>query len=75
MVRLRRGVELPNGRIVGESDRTTHLVPIPADDSPLAQLTALCGLVIRPGMADLVDELGGMPCEKCLISSPGPATS
>lgn len=63
--RLRRGVVLSNGRVVGESDRSVHLFPLPSSGPRPAGLTALCGLVITPGTADLVHEVTGMPCEEC----------
>jgi hypothetical protein len=64
--RVRRGVRLPSGRIAGESDRQVHLFPVPAGRGIPSQLTALCGLAITPGMADLVTAITGMPCSACL---------
>lgn len=60
IVRLRRG-------IVGETRRVCHLVPASLPDP--AELTALCGEVIQPGQADLLDGLRGMPCDQCLALS------
>lgn len=65
--RLRRGVRLPSGRLTGESDRQVHLFPVPIGTAAPAQLTAVCGLVIEPGMADLVDAVIGLPCSTCLL--------
>lgn len=59
--------------MAAESDRQVHLALVPADGEPV-QLIAFCGLVIRPGMADLVSGLVGMPCTACLARSPGSAT-
>ncbi|RSD26453.1 hypothetical protein EIY87_00100 [Amycolatopsis eburnea] len=65
---------LPGGRVVGETDREVHLIPIPLGDDRPAALVAYCGLVIRPGQADLVDTLAGMPCPLCMVRSPAPVT-
>ncbi len=69
--RLRRGVELPNGRIVGETDRTVHLIRVTAAETMPEKLTALCGLKIRPGDAEQVAVGTGMPCVPC-VSAPRP---
>ena len=66
--RLRRGVRLPNGRTTGETDREVHLVPVFTGGIP-SQLTALCGLVLTPGMADVINAVTGMPCLVCLALS------
>jgi hypothetical protein len=73
--RLRRGVELPNRRIVGETDRVVHLIPVPATDTMPEHLTALCDLVIRPGDAEHVDVGAGMPCILCFNAVPRPDTT
>lgn len=49
--RLRRGVILPTGRIVGETDRAVHLFPIPTGHTIPYTLRACYGLAIRPGRA------------------------
>jgi hypothetical protein len=67
--RVRRGVRLPNGRTAGESDRQVHLFPVAIGSPAPSQLTALCGLAIEPGMADLVDTVSGLPCEACLLAA------
>ncbi len=69
-VRLRRGAELPNGRIAGETDRVVHLIPVPATPAMPEHLTAFCGLAIRPGQAELVAVGTGMPCVPCVIAAP-----
>lgn len=63
LVRLRRGV-------VGETKRTCHLVPTPNGDAMPETLIALCGEVIKPGTAELLDTPSGMPCVGCLFRSP-----
>lgn len=62
LVRLRRGV-------VGESRRVCHLIPVPAPGAVPAELTALCGEAIRPGEAEVLDGLRGMPCHACLMEN------
>ncbi|MDT7804094.1 MAG: hypothetical protein QOI78_7527 [Actinomycetota bacterium] len=61
LVRLRRGV-------VGESRRVCHLIPVPAAGAVPEHLTALCGESIRPGEAEVLDGLRGMPCHACLMA-------
>jgi hypothetical protein len=70
--RLLRGVRLPSGRIVGETDRVVHLFPIPSGRVIPEQLRAFCGLVIRPGQAELVTVGTGMPCVACVVAAPNP---
>lgn len=70
--RLRRGVELPNGRIVGETDRDVHLIQVPATETMPEHLSALCGLRIRPGDAEQVAVGTGMPCVPCICAVPKP---
>lgn len=65
LVRLRRGV-------VGETQRTCHLVPTPPDDTVPPSLVAYCGLVIQPGTAELLSAPDGMPCVGCLFRTPLP---
>jgi hypothetical protein len=73
--RLLRGVRLPRGRIVGESDRVVHLFPIPSGRVIPEQVRAFCGLVIRPGQAELVTVGTGMPCVACVVAAPNPEPS
>ena len=70
--RLLRGVRLPSGRIVGETDRVVHLFPIPSGRVIPEQLRAFCRLVIRPGQAELVKVGTGMPCVACVVAAPDP---
>ncbi|WP_425440489.1 hypothetical protein [Prauserella shujinwangii] len=59
VVRLRRGV-------VGETRRVCHVVPLPGPGEIPDSLTALCGADLRPGEAELLHGITGMPCEPCL---------
>ncbi|MGH3825548.1 MAG: hypothetical protein ACRDRA_22320, partial [Pseudonocardiaceae bacterium] len=52
--RLLAGVRLASGRVVGETDRMVHLFAVPAGRVVPDELQALCGLLIRPGEAELV---------------------
>lgn len=65
---------LPGGVVVGESRRVCHLVPVPVPcpGALPAVLSAYCGVVIAPGMAELLTAISGMPCEPCLARSPIP---
>ena len=63
LVRLRHGV-------VGESRRVCHVLPVPAGPAIPARLTALCGEVIVPGEAEVLDGVCGMPCHPCLMAAP-----
>jgi hypothetical protein len=66
LVRLRRGV-------VGESRRVCHLIPVPSDQQVPEYLTALCGELVFPGEAEVLDRICGMPCQSCLLRSPSTA--
>ncbi|WP_236796900.1 hypothetical protein [Amycolatopsis sp. GM8] len=59
VIRLRRGV-------VGECRRVSHLVPLPAEGPIPEQLIAVCGEIILPAHAEVLNGIGGMPCEACL---------
>ncbi|TDP96593.1 hypothetical protein [Labedaea rhizosphaerae] len=61
LLRLKRGV-------VGESQRTLHVVPVPETSG----LRAYCGLVIDPAAADAFPEPEGQPCFECLMYAPVP---
>jgi hypothetical protein len=37
-----------------------------------AYLTALCGELVYPGEAEVLDRICGMPCQQCLLRSPSP---
>lgn len=65
LVRYRRGV-------VSETKRVVHLVPVPSSDTAPAELVALCGTRIGPGLADLLTQFEGMPCVECLANAPVP---
>ncbi|MGH3936855.1 MAG: hypothetical protein ACRDS1_18040 [Pseudonocardiaceae bacterium] len=70
--RLLRGVMLPSGRIVGETDRVVHLFPLPTEWTIPDELPAFRGLVIRPRWAELVTVGAGMPCVACVLAAPDP---
>lgn len=70
LVRLRS--RLPDGAVVGESQRVCHLVPMPQGHDAVAALSAYCGVVIRPGTTEVLTAISGMPCESCLARSPMP---
>lgn len=65
LVRKRAGV-------VGETQRTCHLVPVPDDDNTPLALTAYCGELIHRGEAELLAQPSGMPCVGCLFRVPMP---
>jgi hypothetical protein len=70
--RLLGGVRLSGGRIVGETDRVVHVFPLPTGRAVPDELGALCGLVIRPGQAELVTVGTGMPYVVCVVVTPDP---
>jgi hypothetical protein len=65
LVRKRAGV-------VGETQRTCHLVPVPDDDNAPLAMTAYCGELIHRGEAELLAQPSGMPCVGCLFRVPMP---
>ena len=73
--RLLLGVKMPGSRVVGETDRVVHLFPIPSGRVIPEQLRAFCGLVIRPGQAELVTVGTGMPCVACVVAAPDPEST
>jgi hypothetical protein len=73
--RLLRGVRLPSGRIVGETDRVVHLFPIPSGRVIPEHARAFRGLAIRAGQAELVTVGTGMPCLACVMAAPHPEPS
>lgn len=70
-IRLLRGVELPDGRVVGETDRVVHLISVPGTTTTPACLMTFCRMEIRSGQVEQVAVGTGMPCEPCVISSSG----
>jgi len=66
---------MSGGRVVGETDRVVHLFPIPPGHVIPEQLRAFCGLVIRPGQAELVTVGTGMPCVECVVAAPDPEST
>jgi hypothetical protein len=59
VIRLRRGV-------VGECKRVSHIVPLPAEGPIPERLIAVCGEIIIPAEAEVLEGITGMPCEACL---------
>jgi hypothetical protein len=70
--RLLRGVRLPSGRIVGETDPVVHLFPIPSRRVIPEHVRAFRSLAIRAGQAELVTVSTGMPCVACVMAAPNP---
>ncbi|MCP2252920.1 hypothetical protein LY13_001664 [Prauserella aidingensis] len=56
--------------LVNESQRISHVFPIPATPAPPRRITALCGASFGPGQLQRLDNPSGMPCERCLTTSP-----
>jgi hypothetical protein len=63
-VRYRRGV-------VGETQRSCHLVPAPETGVVPEALIALCGQKFAPGTIDLLEIFTGMPCTTCVTLAAG----
>src|SRR5205085_9829469 len=63
LVRLRPGV-------VGESRRSVHIVPFSGAETD-GVLVAYCGMPIVGVLAELLEDVRGMPCELCLVRAPG----
>lgn len=59
-------------RVSGNTSQEVHLVPIPDTDVIPESLRACCGLVIRPGEAELVRVFAGMPHVLCVLAAPTP---
>jgi hypothetical protein len=53
---------------VGERERQAHLFPAAPGDT----LVAFCGAEFPADALEWLNRLSGMPCESCLINSPGP---
>lgn len=70
LVRLHR--RQPDGSVLGETERTCHLVPLPNPTTVPDFLTAHCGLRIGPKAGEVLPALTGMPCEACMARSPLP---
>ncbi|MCO1577700.1 hypothetical protein M8C13_18250 [Crossiella sp. SN42] len=64
IVRYLRGV-------VGESQRSCHIVPLPTNGDLPDVLTACCGTRITRHQTELLTRMAGMPCELCVARSPG----
>lgn len=56
--------------LVDESQRMSHVFPIPATPAPPRRMTALCGASFGPGQLERLGNPTGMPCERCLSRAP-----
>lgn len=63
LVRAREG-------LVGNVQRSCHIVIVPNDGALPEFLTACCGVRFTPGSAELLDQISGMPCEACIAKTP-----
>jgi hypothetical protein len=70
LVRLHK--RQPDGSVLGETERTCHLVPLPNPTTVPDSLVAHCGLRIAPEAGEVLPALTGMPCETCMARSPLP---
>lgn len=73
LVRLRS--PQPDGSVVGETQRTCHLVPVPDTEVAPEYLVAYCGQRFGPGAGEVLPSAIGMPCERCMARSRIPAFS
>jgi hypothetical protein len=53
--------------VVGLTRRVVHMVPVPVDGVVPERLIAYCGQPIRRGVAELLAQPVGAPCELCLL--------
>lgn len=53
--------------VVGLTRRVVHVVSVPADGVVPERLTAYCGQPIERGVAELLAQPVGAPCEVCLL--------
>jgi hypothetical protein len=63
LVRAREG-------LVGDVQRSCHVVIVPDDGALPDFLTARCGVRFTPGSAELLNQISGMPCEVCIAKTP-----
>jgi hypothetical protein len=59
----------PDGSVLGETQRTCHLVPLPNPATVPGFLVAHCGLRIGSEAGEVLPALTGMPCEACMARS------
>lgn len=64
-------VARPLPGVVGETRRVAHLFP--EVDQVTGNLTALCEARFYWADLEVLDGVSGMPCEECLMRSPGPS--
>ncbi|WP_307831864.1 hypothetical protein [Prauserella cavernicola] len=60
----------PAHGVVSETQRVTHVFPLPDTATPPRRITALCGASFGPGQLLRLDNPTGMPCERCLARTP-----
>ncbi|ASO22954.1 hypothetical protein [Actinoalloteichus hoggarensis] len=56
--------------VVGETRRTSHLVPVDIDAGIPETVLTYCGVEIVRGTAEVLEAYAGMPCELCLLRQP-----
>jgi hypothetical protein len=58
--------------LVGESRRVVHVVPVVNAEEVPPVLVAYCGEPIERGTAEVLPDMVGMPCERCVLATPIP---
>lgn len=58
--------------VVGESRRVVHVVPVVNAAEVPPVMVAYCGQSIERGTAEVLPEMAGMPCERCVLATPIP---
>ncbi|APU17795.1 MULTISPECIES: hypothetical protein [Actinoalloteichus] len=56
--------------VVGETWRTSHLVPVDIEVGIPETVSTYCGVRIARGTAEVLEAYAGMPCELCLLKQP-----
>ncbi|EWM19810.1 hypothetical protein [Kutzneria sp. 744] len=59
-----------NGKHFGLRDIAVHLFPLPTAEVVPSALVAVCGFDLQRDTGELVNGLGRIPCEQCLLSCP-----
>lgn len=76
-IRIRPGLAPETQRVVHLTDFAGELAPWTFEDLPgtvvstAGTLPVLCGQLLVPGTYDVLRRMAGMPCEPCLLKSPG----
>jgi hypothetical protein len=77
-VRLRPGCGPVRAQVVHLTDAEGELAPWTFENLPgtpastSGSLRVLCGIFLVPGTYDVLSGIAGMPCESCMLNSPGP---